>query len=342
MAAGRSLFCFAAPARLALLPTLTGRRAWNPTWVCVGLASVLPGVAVLLLLLHLATGAHTWTFMDWYVLYYLSLNLALLLIPRDSWARLVAISPDVAAVIKSPADSERLVARIRHMVRFDVQLLLSVAGVIAGLAAALATADARNVGIVVAIPFVLSVGVTLGLGALVVAWIAYGMHWLYVFSHLQSVRYDSVDPMRTPGLRLMYALLARAQMYCTLGLLLALAPLVLLYNQARGSAFLRLALALAGTGSLVVVLLAYTMPPWLIHLTRVRDKEKLLDELREDLPATLVGVQEEDLRLVERRLTLYADVQARPTRRGDRVLVTSLGLSVATIGAAFIPLLLAR
>jgi hypothetical protein len=228
------------------------------------------------------------------------------------------------------------------MIRLDMQLVFAAMGFAAGVAGAIVTVHIRRLDLAVSVPFVLSIGITIGIGTAVVGWIASGMHWLYVFCRLCSVRYDTLDPANSPGLRKIHGLLARTQWYCTVGLVLALAPLAFLYNAARGSIFLRLSLLIAIAGSLFVVVLAYTLPPWLIHRTRVRDKTELLAELREGLPSTLVGLSEEDLHAVARRLVVYEQVQRRVTGRADRVLVTSLLLSVATISAAVIPLLLAH
>jgi hypothetical protein len=339
---GKTLLCFVIPDTVARAPRLLRREPWRPLPACIAIAGALPGIALVLLVVHWVTGARCWNLTDWYVLYYFTLNGALLIIPRDAWNRLTEIAPEVDTLIKRGEDRVRLAARVQSMTRLDVQIALAALGFAAGVVGAIATVNIRRLDLAVSMPFLLSIGCTIGLGAAVVSCIASGMHWLYVFCRLPSVRYDSLDPANSSGLRNIYSLLARSQWYCTVGLVLALAPLAFLYNAARGSTFLRLSLLIAIAGSLLLVVLAYTVPPWLIHRTRVRDKAELLAELRQALPASLVGLSECELQAIERRLSVYEHVQGRATGRADRVIVTSLLLSLATIAAAVVPWVLAR
>lgn len=306
----------------------------------VGLALICPTTVLLLLLLRPVGLPDLWNSTCWFVLYYGFLHWTLLIVPQDSWQRLADVAPDMDAVIRDPRERTRLATFVRRTLRLDVQIAIALISFVSGVVGATAAADAQGVSIAAAVPFELSIGLTMAFGSNVVLWIIGGLVWVHAMSRLESIRFDPIDPTRSPGLARMYHLVTRVQWYATGGLVLALLPHVVLYNDTRDSAFLQTTLFVAGCASVVVVLLVYTLPPWYLHLMRVRDKDALLSELHEQLPCDLPYVSPNELRTAQPKLDLYREIQSRPTGGLDRGVLTSLVAALVTIAAAFLPLLL--
>lgn len=308
----------------------------------VALAATCPALALVLLGLTSVGIGYEWNEMNWFVVYYVSLNWALLYVPQDSWRRLQQVAPDMDALIQDPADRARIATLVLRTVRVDIQLIVGTIAFIAGLIGAAAAAHAKGVSIGAAVPFELSIGFTMFFGTHVVLWITSAVFWLRAMSALPSTRLDPIDAMRSGGISNGYALMTRAQWYATGGLVLAILPLAILYRDTRESTYLHIIVLIAGIGSLVVVVIAYSLPLWYMHVIRRRDKEALLTELRSALPIDFSGLDDAELRALEPRMALYRSVQARPTGGLDRPMLASLIAALVAVSVAFLPLVIKK
>lgn len=338
-----SMLCYAVPDGIGHLPRrIFGGTVWPERVIILAIALACPVAALVALVFAWAGVDALWNATSWYVLYYVLLNLALLVVPRISWQRLEAIAGDVESLIQRPDERKRIADLIRRTLRIDVQIAAGLVGALAGAAGAAVTAHTLEIPVLAAIPFEISIAITMFFGVNVVLWIGCGLRWVHEMAALSSVRFDSIDAFQSPGLREMYALITRAQWYATGGLVLALLPLVVLYSQTRASGFLGVVVLAAGLGSVAVVLLAYTLPPYYLHLMRERDKDAILHEIRQSLPVEIASLRGDDLARVGPVMDLFYRMQARPTGGLTRSLVTSLIASLTTLAATFLPLLLGR
>lgn len=326
LASGFAIACIAGFCPVAALALGAAARGWNaPLWV--GNYAYLPRIPMNL----------GWNLTSWLDLYYCSLNAALLAFPADAWARLETTVSDMEDVIKRKRDRQHLIAVVTGARRLDVQILLGLAGFVAGVIGAGFAARALSVSVLAAMPFELSIGITMLLGSNVVLWIANGLYWVREMSRLPSVRFDPIDPMLTPGLTGMYSLAIRAQAYATLGVILALAPLVYLYSLVRSSQFLQAMVVVGGAGAVVVLVLACTLAPWYLHVMRRNDKHTLLLRLRASLPCDPARLAGDHALRRAPQLAFYDRMAARPTGGLDGALVAGLLVALATLAAALLP-----
>jgi hypothetical protein len=313
----------------------------SPMLVKLGIALICPLLMLLLLLLEQAIAVHLYNYTSILVVYYFSLNFALLALPSDAWARLMRVAPDLDALITDENDTYAIVTLIKRTAQLRYQITISSAAAILGIVIAAVDAQARNIPVEYAIAYELSLGMTLLLGSNVVVWMINGLRYLHAMSRLESVQFDQVDPAQAPGLQRIYSLVTRVQWYATGGLLLSILPLAIAYATTPDTRFLHAAVISASVIAFIVVVLVYLLPPRFLHVMRKRDKERLLLELRNELPPEVLDLNGLTLCDATERLALYRHIQALPTGGLDRVMVTSLFLALATVAAGFLPLLLA-
>jgi hypothetical protein len=317
----------------------SGTSKSHPILARLAIALLCPLLAVLLLVAQQLISVHLWNYTSRLVIYYFTLNLALLTLPRDSWLRMIDIAPDLDALITDDDDRRRLVAVLDRTAQLRYQLSIGFATSVVGIIIAALIAEARNVPPENAIAYELSLGMTLLLGSNVVIWMVNGLRYLYVRSRLESVHFDQIAPEQAPGLRRIYALMTRVQWYATGGLLLSVLPLALVYVATPRTRVLHAAVVVASIIAFAVVVLVYTLPPWFLHVMRERDKERLLSVLRRELPVEIIRLEGTVLRHVVEKLALYEHLRTRPTGGLDRAMITSLLLALATVAAGFLPLL---
>lgn len=336
------MLCFLLPDAVRRLPqAILGRDPWRRQRTAIlVLALVFPTLAVVGLVVEVLGGPNLWNFTSKYALYYGIVIMGLIGVPQDSWKRLEAISPYIEADVRDLHDRTKLIDIVHRAIRLDVQVLVGLIGCVAGIVGAAVAAHARDVPVYEALPFELAVGLTVLLQSNVVMWTLCGCWWLGVWTRLPSLRFDSYDPLRSLGLKKVYELTNRGQWYLTGGLVLLIIPLVLLYNEARDNEFLRVIVIISAVTSVIVVVLAYIVPPWCLRAARVRDKEALLTELHVLHGVELSDVDSEQLRNMEPTLALYSSVQARATGRVNGNRVASLAGALISLAAAFLPLLL--
>lgn len=334
------MLCFVLPERARSLSAkiLHGRELRTRTAI-LALAGVCPMLAVALSVVELLGGPDMWNVTSWYVMLYAIVNLGLLGVPQDSWRRLEAITSDIEADIRKQADRARLVRIVHRAIRMDLQVGLGLVGLLAGIAGAFGASSALGVPAYAAVPFALSIGLTVLLQTNVVMWTLCGYWWVWIWTRLPSLRFDAYDPLQSPGLRGIYQLLNRGQWYLTGGLVLVIIPLVMLYSQARDSTFLGIIVVTAGVAAGSIVVLAYIVPPLCLRGARARDREALLAELRASHRG-IEDIEREILGTIVPLLSLYSTIRTRSVGGVDSNRVTGLIGALASVAAPFLPLVL--
>ena len=84
-----SMLCFVVPDWLSRTPVrVLGGRPWPTINTIIGIASVCPVAALLLIVPAELAAPELWNTTSWFVLYYFVLNTALIALPQDAWRRL--------------------------------------------------------------------------------------------------------------------------------------------------------------------------------------------------------------------------------------------------------------
>jgi hypothetical protein len=286
----------------------------------VATSAAIVALAAVSYLVAALAGSH-WNFTDWAVVYYASLHFALLWCPYKSWHELKQVAPGLDAILADPQERKRCAKWLERPLSIGRQVLAVVLGVGAGAVFTLCVCRALQLPVADCVPFLISMSVTLGLGANTVQWLCSGAVYIERYSRLRSFWLNEYVPEETPGLREIYDLLRRASYRVSVGLFLATVPLITFDALAPQSRFLLVFTLTAFIFSTLVVLAVTVGSRRALSRIRETHKASLLRSMSESLPS-LVSREQRDI------TELAAAAQLIETVKGRRTKEFSLGGAV--------------
>ncbi|MFL5817387.1 MAG: hypothetical protein ACJ76L_07285 [Conexibacter sp.] len=153
---------------------------------------------------------------------------------RRTWRELRKLAPELDEIVRDPAERTRIARRLDRRLRWPLQLLVVALGAVGGLAIGVLAAEATGSAPDRDVSFIVLDGVTFGLGANVLFWLAVVVAWFGCLSRLESIDLGPA-PESNAAIRGCSKLVRAVRRRLAFGLVCAQVPLVIVSVKAEDS-----------------------------------------------------------------------------------------------------------